>query len=42
VTVLSDPNRTIVRISNRGMFGSGSATLDPRFAPLLTRIGVTG
>ena len=39
VTVLSDPNRTIVRIRNRGMFASGSATLEPRFVPLLTRIG---
>ncbi|HYZ32336.1 MAG TPA: type VI secretion system protein TssL, long form, partial [Crenalkalicoccus sp.] len=39
VTMLSDPNRTIVRISNRGMFASGSATVDPKFVPLLSRIG---
>ena len=37
--MLSDPNRTIVRISNRGMFPSGSATVDPRFNNLLGRIG---
>jgi type VI secretion system protein ImpK len=39
VTVLADPNRTIVRISNRGMFPSGSATVDARFNGLLGRIG---
>ncbi len=39
VTVLADPNRVIVRIRNRGMFASGSASLDPRFLPLLNRIG---
>ena len=39
VAVLSDPNRTTVRISNRGMFPSGSATVDPRFNNLLGRIG---
>lgn len=39
VAVLSDPNRVTVRISNRGMFGSGSASVDPRFEGLLTRIG---
>ena len=39
VSVLADPNRVIVRISNKGMFASGSATLDARFVPLLTRIG---
>lgn len=39
VAVLTDPNRTIVRISNRGMFASGSATVDPRFNDLLNRIG---
>jgi type VI secretion system protein ImpK len=39
VTVLSDPNRTIVRIRNRGIFASGSATVDQRFVPLLNRIG---
>jgi len=39
VTVLSDPNRIIVRILNKGMFGSGSATVDPRFVSLLGRVG---
>jgi type VI secretion system protein ImpK len=39
VAVLSDPNRTLVRISNRGMFPSGSASVDPRFNGLLARIG---
>jgi type VI secretion system protein ImpK len=39
VTVLADPNRVIVRIRNRGMFASGSAALDPRFLPLMNRIG---
>ena len=37
--MLADPNRVIVRIRNRGMFASGSATLDPRFLPLMNRIG---
>ncbi len=39
VAVFSDPNRTMVRIRNRGMFASGSATVDPQFVPVLTRIG---
>ncbi len=39
VAVLSDPNHIVVRIRNRGMFASGSATLDARFVPLLGRIG---
>jgi type VI secretion system protein ImpK len=39
VAVLADPNRVIIRIRNRGMFASASATLDPRVVPLLTRIG---
>lgn len=39
VTVISDPNRVVVRIRNRGMFTSGSATVDQRFVSLLTRIG---
>ena len=30
----------IVRISNRGMFPSGSATVQPSFTPLLGRIGL--
>ena len=37
--MLADPNRVIVRIRNRGMFASGSAALDPRFLPLMNRIG---
>ena len=32
VTVEGDAQRLLVRIRNRGMFPSGSATLDPRFA----------
>jgi len=39
VSVLSDPNRVTVRIRNSGMFASGSAVVDRRFVPLLTRIG---
>lgn len=39
VAVLSDPNRTTVRIFNRGMFASGSAAVDPKFNDLLNRIG---
>ncbi len=39
VTVMCTPPNPIVRIRNRGMFASGSATVDPRFVPLLERIG---
>jgi type VI secretion system protein ImpK len=39
VTVLCTPPTPIVRIKNEGMFASGSATLDPRYVPLLQRIG---
>ena len=39
VTVSGDAQRSVVRIRGSGMFASGSATLEPRFAPLLTRIG---
>jgi type VI secretion system protein ImpK len=39
VTVICTPPNPIVRINNRGMFASGSATIDPRFVPLLTSIG---
>lgn len=39
VVVLGDANRLIVRIKNRGMFASGSATVEPRFVELLQRIG---
>ena len=39
VSVEGDAQRLLVRIRNRGMFPSGSATLDPRFNDLLRRIG---
>jgi type VI secretion system protein ImpK len=39
VTVVCAPPNPLVRIRNRGMFASGSATVDPRFVPLLNRIG---
>jgi type VI secretion system protein ImpK len=37
--VLGTPFTPIVRIANRGMFASGSANVQPRFYPLLERIG---
>jgi type VI secretion system protein ImpK len=39
VTVVGTDAVPIVRINNRGMFGSGSATVEPAFQPLLQRIG---
>ena len=39
VTVLCTPPMPVVRIRNAGMFASGSATLDPRYIPLLQRVG---
>jgi type VI secretion system protein ImpK len=39
VTVESDAQRLLVRISNSGMFASGSATLSKEFEPLMARIG---
>ena len=39
VSVLGTASTPIVRISNRGMFPSGSATLQTSFVPLLERIG---
>jgi type VI secretion system protein ImpK len=39
VTVICTPPTPIIRINNRGMFASGSATVEPKFVPLLTRIG---
>lgn len=39
VEVLGDSNRLVVRIKNRGMFASGSATVEARFVDLLRRIG---
>ena len=39
VTVICKPPNPLVRLNNRGMFASGSATIDPRFVPLLSRVG---
>jgi type VI secretion system protein ImpK len=39
VVVLGTPDTPIVRIVGRGMFPSGSASLQPSFMPLLERIG---
>ena len=39
VSVIGTPSTPIVRISNRGLFASGSATVQPSFKPLLERIG---
>jgi type VI secretion system protein ImpK len=39
VTVTGTEQAPLVRIKGRGMFGSGSGTLEPRFIPLLQRIG---
>jgi type VI secretion system protein ImpK len=39
VAVSCTPPNPLVRIRNRGVFASGSATVDPRFVPLLNRIG---
>ena len=39
VTVTGDAQRVTVRLRNRGLFPSGSATPDPRFQDLLGRIG---
>jgi type VI secretion system protein ImpK len=39
VTVLCTSPTPIVRIRNSGMFALGSATIEPRFVPLLDRIG---
>jgi len=38
VTVACTPPTPMVRIKNRGMFASGSATVEARFLPLLDRI----
>lgn len=40
VSVIGTPAQPVVRISNRGMFASGSATVQPKFKPLLGRIGL--
>ncbi len=39
VTVIGTDAVPVVRIRNRGLFGSGSATVQPAFAGLLARIG---
>ena len=39
VAVLGTDATPIVRIRNRGLFASGSASLNPQFGPLLDRIG---
>ena len=40
VEVLGTPAQPLVRITGRGMFASGSATLQDSFKPLLDRIGL--
>lgn len=40
VEVAGTVGQPIVRITARGMFASGSATVDPKFKPLLDRIGL--
>lgn len=39
LTVFGDARSVTVRIKGRGMFASGSATVDPRFIPMLQRVG---
>jgi type VI secretion system protein ImpK len=39
VTVICNPPNPVVRLNSRGMFASGSATVDPSVVPLLSRIG---
>ncbi len=39
VTVQCTPSTAVVRVRNRGMFASGSATVEPAFTALLDRIG---
>jgi type VI secretion system protein ImpK len=39
LTVFGDGRSVTVRIKGRGMFASGSATVEPRFVPMLQRIG---
>jgi type VI secretion system protein ImpK len=40
VEVLGTPAQPLVRITGRGVFASGSATVQPSFKPLLDRIGL--
>jgi type VI secretion system protein ImpK len=37
--VSCDPTTHVVRILNRGMFASGSAAVEPKFAPVLESVG---
>ena len=39
VSVLGTEEMPVVRIRNRGIFASGRATVDPRFAGILERVG---
>ena len=39
MTVEGDGQRVLVRITGRGMFGSGSADVEPRLVDLMNRIG---
>jgi len=39
LSVFGDARSVTVRIKGRGMFASGSATVEPRFVPMLQRIG---
>src|SRR5437868_515153 len=39
VTVEGDPQRLLIRVTARGMFDSGSATVQPKFINVLRRIG---
>ncbi|GGJ15088.1 type VI secretion system protein TssL, long form [Neoroseomonas lacus] len=39
LTVFGDARSVTVRIKGRGMFGSGSATVEQRFLPMLQRVG---
>jgi type VI secretion system protein ImpK len=39
LTVFGDGRSVTVRLKSRGMFASGSATVEPRFVPILQRVG---
>ena len=39
VVVLEDPQSVTVRLTNKNMFGSGEATLNGSYLPLISRIG---
>uniref|UniRef100_UPI0018DF1023 type VI secretion system protein TssL, long form n=1 Tax=Neoroseomonas rubea TaxID=2748666 RepID=UPI0018DF1023 len=39
LTVFGDGRSVTVRLKSRGMFASGSATVEPRFVPILERVG---